>query len=74
MGYKSDVSSCETVTRVWTQSAIDCYEIGCICAKCHLYKIYFSHNEQKCYMKKCVIELVRKFGVPQNNTQGENND
>ena len=44
----------------WTQSAIECYLIGCTCSKCYLYPIL----KDRCRMKKTVIELVRQFGKP----------
>ena len=64
MGYKYNVSCCETTSKKWTQTAIDCYTIGCNCAKCNIYKIYFSASFGGCKMKYTVIELVRKLGVP----------
>lgn len=46
--------------RRWTQTAIDCYLIGCDCSKCKLKKILTID----CQMKQTVIELVKKFGAP----------
>lgn len=45
----------------WTQSSIDCYNIGCNCKKCNIVPQDF-----KCYckLKSVVRELVRKFGKP----------
>ncbi len=65
MNYRYNVSCSETITKTWTQTAIDCYKLGCKCSKCNLYKIYFAPNRGKCRMKETVIELVRKFGIPQ---------
>ncbi len=65
MNYKYNVSCSETTTKNWTPTAIDCYRIGCSCFKCNLYKIYFSNTNMKCRMKETVIELVRRFGVPE---------
>ena len=65
MEYKYNVSCSETVSKNWTPTAIDCYLLGCSCAKCHLYKIYFLNSERKCRMKETVIELVRRFGAPE---------
>ena len=65
MKYKYNVSCCETTSKIWTPTAIDCYNIGCRCSRCNLYKIYFEKNVFKCKMKETVIELVRKYGVPQ---------
>ena len=44
----------------WTPTSIDCYEIGCNCNKCELYRILNT----KCQMKNVVMELVKKFGAP----------
>lgn len=44
----------------WTESAIDCYERGCVCNGCFMTKIL----ETRCLMKSTVIALVRKFGKP----------
>lgn len=65
MEYKYNVSCSETVSKNWTPTAVDCYLLGCSCSKCNLYNIYFKHKEQKCRMKETVIELVRRFGVPE---------
>lgn len=45
----------------WTQSAIDCYFLGCVCHKCSVYEIL----GKRCKMKYVVLELVKKFGKPQ---------
>lgn len=44
----------------WTKAAIDCYNRGCVCRGCPMSKL-----ETRCIMKGSVIELVRKFGAPQ---------
>ena len=67
MIYRYNVSCSETVSKIWTQTAKDCYSIGCNCSKCNLYKIIFSKSVYKCQMKNIVIELVRKIGKPQLN-------
>lgn len=64
MSYKYNVSCSETLSKNWTPTAIDCYNIGCSCSKCNLHKIYFSKSTNKCKMKETVIELVRKIGAP----------
>lgn len=64
MGYKYNVSCSETVSKNWTPTAIDCYSMGCYCAKCNLYKIYFAKSGFQCKMKDTVIELVRRYGAP----------
>lgn len=64
MRYKYNVSCNETIGKVWTPTALDCYELGCICSKCNIYKIYFEKSAYKCKMKEKVFELVRKYGKP----------
>lgn len=49
------------VARRWTRSAVECYEIGCMCSRCYLPLIM----ETPCQMKIVVMELVRKFGKPE---------
>lgn len=44
----------------WTKTAIECYQRGCVCKGCPM-----SNLETPCRMKGSVIELVRKFGAPQ---------
>ena len=44
----------------WTPTAIECYEIGCTCSKCVLYKIMGKN----CRMKQTVFALVKKYGKP----------
>lgn len=67
MVYRYNVSCSETNSKNWTQSAVECYQIGCSCKKCFIYKMYFKKSDTKCKMKESVIELVRKFGAPQDN-------
>ena len=64
MNYRYNVSCSETLAQNWTQSAIDCYQLGCRCSKCNLYKLYFKNSVFKCKMKEVVIELVRQAGPP----------
>ena len=59
-----NVSCCETISKKWTPTAIDCYRLGCNCSKCNLYKIYFSESIYKCQMKTVVLKLVRTIGIP----------
>ena len=62
MTYKANVSCSETLSKIWTPTAIDCYRLGCRCSKCNLYKLYFQNS--KCRMKETVMELVRLYGKP----------
>ena len=65
MIYRYNVSCCETISKKWTPTAVDCYEMGCNCSKCNLYKIYFSKSNYKCQMKYTVLKLVRTIGIPE---------
>ena len=65
MGYKYNVSCSETLNKNWTRAAIECYQIGCSCSKCYLYKVFFSKRKISCRMKETVIELVRLVGIPE---------
>lgn len=49
-----------TKQRRWTRSAIECYQIGCVCKNCSLFEIM----GYQCKMKGAVIELVRTIGIP----------
>ena len=64
MEYRFNIGFSKTTSQDWTLSAIDCYNLGCNCSKCNLYKIYFSDGHVKCRMKNTVIELVRRLGTP----------
>jgi len=65
MEYKYNVSCSETLSKKWTQQAVDCYAIGCNCSKCTLFITFFSKKKYKCKMKDTVIELVRQIGKPE---------
>jgi hypothetical protein len=45
----------------WTYSAVYCYKIGGNCDNCKIFNLIKS---QKCQMKACVLELIRKLGKP----------
>lgn len=49
---------CELNT--WTQSALDCYEIGATCKLCKL----SGDIKRKCCMRDKIIEIVRIYGKP----------
>lgn len=60
-----------TVIRRWTQSAVDCYRLGCNCSKCNIPLIM----ETPCQMKRSVISLVRAYGIPDlSKFKGDNNN
>ena len=44
----------------WTQSALDCYEIGATCKLCKL----SGDIKRKCCMRDKIIEIVRIYGKP----------
>ena len=50
-----------TKQRRWTQSAVECYAIGCNCSRCYLQTIM----QDRCRMKYAVRDLVRQFGLPE---------
>lgn len=62
--YKFNTTCSEAISKSWTSAAIDCYMLGCSCYKCNLNKIYFLNSNFKCKMKETVIELVRRYGIP----------
>lgn len=64
MEYRYNVACSETISKNWTPTAIECYQGGCTCSRCYLYKLYFSGSDVKCKMKDTVIELVRRLGIP----------
>lgn len=43
----------------WTESAIDCYNRGCICKGCSVKFVI-----DKCEMKKKVLQIVKVLGKP----------
>lgn len=47
----------------WTQGSIDCYKRGCNCNGCYVKDML----ETRCDMKRAVMELIRKFGLPPEN-------
>ncbi len=49
---------------LWNRTAIECYEIGCQCEICFLYRVYFNNSPDECKMKKVVKKLIRKVGIP----------
>lgn len=44
----------------WTESAYECYLNGLNCKICTIP----NDLKENCRMKPCVLELVKKFGVP----------
>ena len=57
-----------TNMHTWTKSAVMCYERGGVCKGCY-YENYFSkgsYDTQTCKMKKTIIFLVKKIGLPKN--------
>ncbi len=46
---------------IFTQSAKECYTLGCTCSKCMIVPDFFK---RKCRMKYSVRELVKKYGAP----------
>lgn len=53
------------VPRNWTKGAIACYKRGCCCINCFINNTYIDTlSYGRCYMKKCVLYLVKQYGVP----------
>lgn len=50
----------------WTEGSVYCYERGCNCQGCYIKDLIES---MPCKMKSSVMELVRKFGKPQEEKQ-----
>jgi len=48
----------------WTPTARECFKRGCVCEGC-FYKEFFTTSSFQCRMKGSVVELVKKFGVPE---------
>ena len=48
--------------KLWTDSAVECYDIGCRCSKCNNVPEYFK---EQCRMKYTVLQLVRLYGEPE---------
>ena len=46
--------------RRWTKQAAECFLNGMICTKCTIPE----DLKEGCRMKACVLELVKKFGKP----------
>ena len=61
MNYRYNVSCSETMSKNWTPSAVDCYKLGCVCARCNLYKIYFSNSNK--YMYQILFPVKEKLKV-----------
>ena len=60
---ESDFSS--SITKSWTEQALECYSIGCDCKKCSLKNGNYSF---KCQMPKVIDTLINIIGKPQVNT------
>ena len=77
MRYFNSLNSC---TQRWTLEAIRCYQSGCNCSECETMKNLISITKKQCAMKAVVLELVRKYGIPNEETiahlrdEGENEE
>ena len=63
--YRSDLGLIRSsiVSKGWKEASIKCYLANCICSKCKLAEetnLVYPH----CQIKAYVIELVKRFGVP----------
>ena len=59
-----------SISENWTDSAIDCYELGGRCENCFLYSVIFRYSPSPCKMKYTVKKLLRKVGLPYKNEEG----
>lgn len=55
----------QVTVRRWNRTAAECYLRDCICEGCPIYERYFRPVNGKCCMKWAVMEMVRKFGIPE---------
>ncbi len=54
----------ESITKSWTEQAMECYSIKCDCKKCSLAKGNYSF---KCQMPRVIDILIGVVGKPQIN-------
>ena len=52
----------ESITKCWTEQAVECYSINCDCTKCSLRNGGYSF---KCQMPKVIQILINVIGKPQ---------
>lgn len=57
--------SITSTQRKWTKTACACYLRGCRCSGCY-YEWFFRDSPYKCKMKYTILELIKKFGLPEN--------
>lgn len=58
----------EPIYNVWTDASKFCYRRGCNCRGCYMREII----ESPCLMKKTVLRLVAKLGVPSDDKPNTN--
>ena len=63
MFFKNDLGLFCNYELHWTPTAKECYKAGCWCSKCPIHDL--REQKTKCHMKAVVLELVKKFGVPE---------
>ena len=51
----------DSITKNWTEQALECYRLDGNCAECSIKKAHYSFE---CQMGKVVKELLKKFGPP----------
>lgn len=49
----------------WNETAKDCYNLGCSCKDCFIYKTYFYNTDETCKMKYYVYSFLKKLGAPE---------
>ena len=55
-------------TLSWTQSALECYELGGICKKCSMP----LDVQQRCRMRETIKRIVKIYGKPYDRTEERN--
>ena len=54
-----------SITQSWTEQALECYELNCVCEKCSVAKGNYSFV---CQMPK-VVKILLKMGKPSSSTK-----
>lgn len=50
-----------SITQAWTEQALECYELNCVCEKCSVSKGNYSFV---CQMPKVINQLLKYYGKP----------
>lgn len=58
---QNDGEISDSITKSWTQQALECYSINCDCSKCSLKNGHYSFV---CQMPRVINILVNSLGKP----------